>query len=407
MLIKKIFFSLFFIAIGWILCNLYNTTKKEKNIPEVSVLDVKRQVMIETISLKTNVSEERIENITSSANSRVNKILVKPGDYVEKGMLLLELYQDDLVNELKEAEVKLDKERYRLALLSNIPLHPDYISKNEEIQKLEGEAHQAQQELEDAKELYEKKASALREVEKQEQEVKRLKISLNKEKRERETLIKQLGDEREEKEAIIPTIVTKIRELNNQIKGCKVYSTINGCVKQISVRKNQKVEYGSLLLTVSTRDEIIAKGSLKEGNFFLVKDGQKTELASEVLGKRFSGRVLKVYQIQKDEKDKTGSEGWEVISSINDPKWLVPGMELSCDIVIKENKKPSLVIPPEALYEEDSVMVVENGRLKKKSITIGESTTSQIEVISGLKEGERIVVQYDEELNEGMRVKVK
>ena len=51
------------------------------------------------------------------------------------------------------------------------------------------------------------------------------------------------------------------------------------------------------------------------------------------------------------------------------------------------------------------MLVVENERIKKKRITIGEGAADQIEVLEGIKAGERVVVQYPEDVKEGMRVK--
>ncbi len=38
---------------------------------------------------------------------------------------------------------------------------------------------------------------------------------------------------------------------------------------------------------------------------------------------------------------------------------------------------------------------------------LGEATPDQIEVIEGLTVGEKVIVQYPEEIKEGMKVKVK
>ncbi|MEW6007772.1 MAG: TolC family protein [bacterium] len=204
----------------------------------------------------------------------------------------------------------------------------------------------------------------------------------------------------------VPSYTITIDEIKKQIAGCQVISPISGVVKKINVEKNTKVEIGSILLSLATTEGLVAKGSLKEANFFLIKPCQKTELYSESLGKRFKGVILKVTSAStKDQKEE--QEGWEMVSLIENPQGLREGMELSCEVIIKENPKESLVIPPEALYEEDSVLVVEKGKIKKKKIEVGESTTDSIEVLSGVKEGEKIVIQYEEELKEGMRVKVR
>ncbi len=403
MLIKKALFSILFIIIGWIFCNIYQRMKEEKATPEVTTIGVTQGRITESILLKLKVEGEVVENLTSATNSRVEQIFVKVGDYVKKGDLLIQLYQDDLINELSETELRLDKEREKEALLKQISFHPKVIESDEECSKVEDELKQAMKELGDANELYARKALTYRDVEKWASEVKRVEMSKNRLIRERNTLIKSL--EKERKEVLITTssIITKVNELRMQIAGCKIYASINGVVTEIPIRRNQKVEYGNLLLIISTIDELVGKGGLSEQNFFLVREGQQANIASEVMGKRFTGKVLQVSSFAKE----TGGAGggvWEVTVGIDNPTGLRVGMELSCEITVKEQGKDSIIIPPEALYEEDGVLVVEHGRIRKRKVEIGESTVNQIEVLAGLKPGDKVVVSYPEEIKEGMRV---
>lgn len=404
----KILSCLAFIILGWILCNTYQKLKQEKEIPEVVTVEVSKGRIREKIGLTTKVQEKEVVNITSSIErGRVDNVHLRVGDYVTAGQILVELRRDELANTLKKEELNLEQAREKLAMLMNIPQYREIIEKNEEKKKLEWNLARAEESLQDNRELYGKQAIAYRDVERQELEVKEARMSLNKVVRETEELIKKLADQRKELEVEVPALMHRITDLKEQIKNCVVYSPINGIVRKIAVEKNQKVEYGTILVSIGDQSELIARGSLKEANFFLVKIGQPVELNSEALGKMFKGKILKVipgYTVAgKDEKE----GGWDVVCSIENPEGLRIGMELSAEIIIKEKKASGLLIPPEALYEEDCVLIVEKGRLKKKSITLGEGTTDQIEVVDGLNAGDRVVVQYPEEVKEGMRVRVK
>ncbi len=412
MLIKKIFFSLLLIIIGWLLGNLINSLKQEKTIPEVMTIEVRKEKITDKVSLTTKVAEKERINITSSVNERVESILVKPGDFVTRGQGLIKLRKEQLINTLKKEELNLETEKKKKEKLTDISSHPEILEKDEEIKRLKWDIKETEQMLEDANELYQRKAAPYRDVEKQETELKKLQLNLNKILREKEGSVKRLEDQRKELDISIPATIWQISELKKQIEGCRIVAPINGIVKKVNVEKNQKVEYGAVLLTISSAEDLVAKGSLKESNFFLVKPGQKVELGSEVLGKRYKGNVLKVITGSSGKEDKsgtkdTGSEesGWEVITSIDTPQGLIPGMELACEIIIKEEKESSVIIPPEVLFEEDTVLVVEKGRIKKKRIKIGESTTEQIEVLEGIRAGDKVVVQYSEEIKEGMKVR--
>ncbi len=408
MLTKKIFFklipALFFILLGWILSNGYNTIQKEKVVPEVVTIEVRKGRLRENIGLTTKVCEKEVVNLLSSIEKGiVDRVYVKVGDYVEKGQKLIELRKEELVNTLKREELNLEQAKEKKAQLTDILTYPDILEKNAEIKKSEWNLSQAERSLEDAKELYTKQAIAYRDVEKQDLEVKEGRINLERLKAEKEQLIKKLLKEKKEVEIEIPCLCNRISDLSCQIKDCLVLSPISGIVRKVSVEKNNKVEYGTLLLSIGDQSELIAKGSLKESNFFLIKEGQRVELSSEPLGKTFSGRVLKMIPATSSKEEKEA--GWEVVSLIDNPENLRIGMELSAQIIIAEKEAESIVIPPEALYEEGSVLIVKDGRLTKKEIALGEQTLDQIEVIEGLKVGDRVVVQYPEEIKEGMKVK--
>ena len=403
---KKLIPGLLCILLGWILSNGYNTFKKEKTIPEVTTIEVRKARIRENICLSTKVSEKEVVNILSSIEKGiVEAIYIKYGDYVEKGQKLIELRSNELVNNLKKEELNLEQAKEKLSLLADIPNYPEVLEKDAEIQKSEWNLGQSEKSLEDSKELYSKQAIAYRDVEKQDLEVKEQVMNSERLLREKEQLIKRLCDQKKEVEIEIPCLAQRISDLSEQIKNCVVLSPISGIVRKVACEKNNKVEHGTLLLSIGDQSELVARGSLKESNFFLIKEGQKVLLSSEALGKTFSGKVIKVIPAtaSKEEKD----AGWEVVSSIDNPENLRIGMELSCQIIIKENASEVIVIPPEALYEECSVLMVKDGRLVKKEIILGEQTMDQIEVIEGLKVGDRVVVQYPEEIKEGMRVTVK
>jgi len=406
--LSRIFVSLVLFILGWIAANTYRTFQEQSEIPQVRTIQVTEGRIKDKISLTTKVQEHQIVHITSAVEKGiVEKIYVRPGDYVEIGQKLIELRKEELINNLKKEELNLEKAKEKQTLLKALSQYPEMIEKEEDEKKIKRNLLRARQKLQDKKELFAKQAIAYQEVEEQELEVKELEMNLSKIEREKEELIKKFEREKKDLEVEIPSLEHQNLELKEQIKNCVVVSPIKGVVRNVVVEKNKKVEYGSMLLSIADQSQLIAKGSLKETNFFLVKIGQKTEFSSDVLGKRYSGRILRIIPsfAKKETDEKRNDEGFEVISSIDEPSGLVVGMSLSCDIIIKEKKTSAIVIPPEALYEEEAVLVVEKGRLKKKKVQLGETTIDQIEVRSGLKLGERVVVQYPEEIKEGMKVK--
>ena len=65
-----------------------------------------------------------------------------------------------------------------------------------------------------------------------------------------------------------------------------------------------------------------------------------------------------------------------------------------------------LVVPTEVINtssEGDFVYVIENGVVKKKPVELGTASTTQIEVTSGLKKGDKVVNDLNVDIEDGMK----
>jgi RND family efflux transporter MFP subunit len=92
----------------------------------------------------------------------------------------------------------------------------------------------------------------------------------------------------------------------------------------------------------------------------------------------------------------------------NDSLILRPGMFVKIDIVVHE-KAEAVVIPKEVILERRGAriaFVVEKGVALERKIDIGLSNRTEVEVVSGLDAGERLVVRGFETLRDRSKIKV-
>ncbi|MFV1917413.1 MAG: efflux RND transporter periplasmic adaptor subunit, partial [Patescibacteria group bacterium] len=83
------------------------------------------------------------------------------------------------------------------------------------------------------------------------------------------------------------------------------------------------------------------------------------------------------------------------------------GMNGDAEFIISE-KTGQLLIPQTALVEENSdtyAWIIEGGKAKKVSIKIGASSINDVEVISGVNEGDTVIIRPPSDLKDGDRVK--
>jgi HlyD family secretion protein len=84
------------------------------------------------------------------------------------------------------------------------------------------------------------------------------------------------------------------------------------------------------------------------------------------------------------------------------------GYRVEVRIVLWESRN-ILKVPVTALFrsaEDWTVFVVENGRAVLRRLTIGHRNTAEAEVLTGVAEGERVVIHPSDQLSEGVAVRV-
>ena len=83
---------------------------------------------------------------------------------------------------------------------------------------------------------------------------------------------------------------------------------------------------------------------------------------------------------------------------------LKPGMSVEANIVSRE-KPNALLIPADAL-QGNAVFVLDGSHVRKRDVKIGIRGTRQVEVLSGLADGERVAAPAATDLRDGDRVRV-
>src|SRR5262249_40438571 len=87
---------------------------------------------------------------------------------------------------------------------------------------------------------------------------------------------------------------------------------------------------------------------------------------------------------------------------------LKPGMFMSYRLALK-SRDNSVLVPEEALLTEGTrqfVFVVKDGSTAKREIKIGERNDGSVEVVSGVKDGDLVVVGGIQKVRNGSPVKI-
>jgi len=137
-----------------------------------------------------------------------------------------------------------------------------------------------------------------------------------------------------------------------------------------------------------------------------VQEGQSVEIYLDAYPDvTFSGKVTQV-----GVRSQTGSSGTTIFPVVVQmDRTEIPlrlGYNATVDIKVL-SKTDVIAVPITAMLEEDGtdyVYVVEEGKAYRREIDTGDRTEEWLEVVSGLDEGERIVVEGVGKVKEGQKV---
>ncbi|MCZ6691901.1 MAG: efflux RND transporter periplasmic adaptor subunit [Planctomycetota bacterium] len=111
----------------------------------------------------------------------------------------------------------------------------------------------------------------------------------------------------------------------------------------------------------------------------------------------FAGRVTRVAPIVSAIQERNRTVEIEVVfDRPEDTNGLLPGTSADVEVIL-ESRDDSVRIPSHALLEGDRVLMLNGSHLVARNLEIGLRNWDFVEVISGLEEGEQVVVNLDRE----------
>lgn len=221
------------------------------------------------------------------------------------------------------------------------------------------------------------------------------------------------GNVAKQYEAQISEIQAQIEQVENRIGNMTVKSPIDGIVMTKASEVGSVVQPGALLYTVGSSGTPYLESDILADEIGAVKEGDTVLINNEDLGiKDAKGKVRKIYPTAFSKTSELGIEQKRVKIEIglddNIPE-LRSGYDMNIK-VITESKTGTLIISDKAVFEyqgKSCVFVDDNGTAKLRQIEKGIESDDRIEVVKGLKEGERVILSPDSKLNEGTKIKAK
>ncbi len=332
--------------------------------------------------------------IKSKANGIIKELKVQIGDFVQVGQVLAELDKENLEarvretkaafigaeSNLKAAQAQLEKNKVE-AEGPDVP----FTKRNfERAEKLLKDGVLPQQSFDDTRSAYELAVNR--------QNAARAQLAVS------DAKVAQAKAEVAQAQAAVDR---SVEELN--------YATVRSPIRGVVLSRD--VEIGSpvssilnmgaaatLVMVLGDISQVYVRGKVDEADIGVVKLGQASKIKVETFkDKVFEGTVT---QISPLGVDKENVVTFEVKVSINNPGGeLRANMTANAEIVLEEHKDVLLIAESAVIYDQQRNATIEfpsptNPKGKeKKPIKVGISNGTRTEVLDGLKEGEKVILQ--------------
>lgn len=384
---KKIF--IFGIVILILLIIIVSVVKKSGSSIEIETAKVERKDISPTVNADGLIAAKIAVNIQSQVMGEIISLPFKEGDRVKKGDLLVQINPDTYERDVASAKasfeaamVALDQSEVNLSQRKR-----DY----ERALKLHQDKIFSEEQLENAKLLYDQA------------------ILQNKEAKTR-----------------IEQAKANLERAKDYLAKTTLRSPIDGVITTLNAKEGETAIMGTMnfagtvILTVSDLSEIITEVQVDEADFQKLKMGQKATVIIDALGgKKYDGKVIEIGASAQQSLSglQTNIRQFKVKIAITNPdKDLKPGMTTRAKLFAEE-RKGVLSIPIGAVKSDVKdgeqqyfCLKVEKEKVKKCEVKTGLSDDINIEIVSGLKEGDEVITgpyRIFKTLKEGDRVKTK
>lgn len=178
---------------------------------------------------------------------------------------------------------------------------------------------------------------------------------------------------------------------NDKLENYNIVAPISGKVIQKNIKAGEKLDNtntSSPMAIISDLSSLIFTISVDELDISQIELGQKVSITADALeGQKFSGIVDNISIVGTSSNGVT-SYPVKVVIDNSEETDLIPGMNVDATIVIA-SKENVLTVPVSAVNRGNTVTLADG---TKKEVTLGLSDSSNVEIISGLNEGDEIVV---------------
>jgi HlyD family secretion protein len=359
--------------------------------------------------VSTNGKVEPLRNFEAHAPiaTTVKRLLVKEGDRVKRGQLLVQLDDADIRAKAASAQAQIRAAQADQSALKTGGTQEEVITLNSQLIKARSARETAQRNVQALRRLQQQGAASAGEVRQAEDTLQRAEADLS--------LLEQ-----KQKERYSPPEVARIEaqsteaeaayaSAENSLHKSTVLAPFDGVIYSVPVKEGAFVQGGELLLQEANLSNVLVRAFVDEPDVGRLQVGQKVEITWDAVpGRVWNGSVNTVPATVKLRGNRNVGETTCPIDN-NDLR-LLPNINVGVTIVTAQHNDV-LTLQRDALRMDDSrpyVYRIDGDRLHQQTVSFSLQNLTRVEITSGLSEGDKVALPADEQkpLVDGAKIKI-
>lgn len=381
-----------------------NEIEDDLGIP-TSIMEVTIGELRDELSYIGTLESENSVIISPKTTSQVNKLNFREGDFVSKGNVIANL--DDSQVSAKKNTTMQRKE--------SLNINNSYLSKeiddyhsanpiNKKIKALENNYEFLSGQVEKQKILYESGAIPKNSYDEAVHEQEVLAIQIEELKASSNNAYNKLVHEKNLVGAQMGELDALASELNLSIQDTVIRAPINGRIREIKHSEGDLAIMGQPLVIIDDLEKLIVKVNVGQDDMVKLKLGTRAIIEDDFNSKEIEGEITNI-MTAINPRTKLGEV--EVSFLLDDKKNLLLGTSKKVSFILNDQIKKEVLIENayiKELKDKKIVYVEKNGYVYEKEIETGLNVGDKVEVLKGLKKGDKLAYKNIKSLYDGAKI---
>lgn len=391
-----------FLLVGTFIVKFISSNSKTDNVMasenklsvEVYKAELKDRMSGDTYKSTLEAYEQGI--ISSKISAKVTKVVVENGQYVNEGDTIAVLDDQDIQNSIKTATAQLEVNEKQVNSAEQ-----QLNSTQTSLEKLKINVDDAQRNYDREKALFDAGAVSQSELDASEKALNTSKADYNS----GQANIEISKASIESAKASVEAQKVNIEKLQNDLNNVVIKAPISGVISEKNVNVGQIINQGAVLAKINDISYVFATIQVPQEKINDIEVGKPADVTLEDNNMVHNGTL--------DSIDLSGDSTLRVfnckIKMENSNKELLPGEYAKVNFSNTENNNKVITIPVSSLAGSEGdyyVFINDNGVASKVSVDIGDADENNVEIISGVKEGDEIICTNMSSLKDGCKIDV-